>query len=188
MSTRRIAPSPDQFELFSQLGTDTRVEMPNDVFAEPVPIHVDPMVDQHPGLVTPLTEGWGMLHRVIKGIARERSNRGFVQLPEQSKPVKTFAQRVDMTNPEAIELVDHAAGKKYETAQMRLIHYNQKQQARARDYNSRHQIVDPKVIDDMLPLPVGTVEYRFFYANTPAEAAKKEKMRQVIGAFVRKNT
>ncbi len=186
--------NPDQGALIVPNPIE-RGEIPNPQVFEDAPITTptildyDPAkVDPNPGLRSDLSEGWGVLHKVIKEIARERSNQGFIKLPTDSHPVRNFAHNIDATPPEAHDAVKGATGKKYRHAQHRLNAYHDKQMRRSRAYNAVHRIVPDKVLADALPLDAASVEYRYFYANTPAEKRALSRKRQAIARVVLKHT
>jgi hypothetical protein len=110
-----------------------------------------------------------------------------MRLPEDSHPVKKFALQVDTSNGEAMDLVGGTVrkGSHYREAQHRLNFYRDKQIRRTLGYNAVHRIVPDRVITDLLPMDVGTVEHRFFYANNPLDARQKLRNRQYIARFVK---
>lgn len=167
---------------------DAMADTPSPVLSPKV-LDYDPVTtDPNPGFSIPLVEGWSVLHRVLKDIARERSNVGFGKLPEDSRPVAKFAGRVETTRAEAKELVEDTSGKKYERAQFRLNDLWRKQVSRSLAYLSVYRIVDKTAVTDSVPMDVGTVEHRFFYANSDEEAKANDKKRRAIAAYVKKHS
>lgn len=200
MTSRRFEADPNQGALLLP-PTTQQVELPNPVILQPTPEHIDPPI----GLHTPVIEGWTVLNDVIHRIARARSNQGFLKLPESSRPVKDFAEKVETSKGESVgpaEALDMVAATvdsyhphegprrltHYERAQIRLNDYGKKQVKRARQYNDKHHLVDDGIVASIQPVPVGTVEHQFFYANSPSEKRRQANRRATIARFVSKHS
>lgn len=192
---RKARPIPDQGALLIQDPLE-RTELINpDVLSGPLklesdlPTHeYDPaLVDPNPGPSTPLVLGWTMLHRVLNDIARERSNtKGFLRWSEDSRPVRKFADQVDLEGDATLELVKGSGGKKYTKAQLRINDFWRKQVKRARYYNALYGVTDDSTFDDFVPMEISSVEHRFF-SDDPEEAKTKEKKRKIIAQFVKRH-
>jgi hypothetical protein len=163
---------------------------------QPLP-QPDPMVDQNPGLSTPIVVGHNVLHRTILDIARARSNKGFLELTDPEKypstpaRVKEFADQLDTTPQEAMRLVKGSIQPTrsqkprsrlthYDRAQYRLNRLADKERTRTLKYHEEHPDTDISLVEGMLPVATSDVEYDYFNANTPAETKAKARLRQKI--------
>jgi hypothetical protein len=188
--------SPDQGSLFNQdLLADTSIVNPGiskgqEVTSPPVSaLNYNPALhDPNRGLVTPVIEGWTMLHDVLNIIGKDRRGRAFVRLPDDSKPVAEFAIRNGVTGTEAQVLVSE--NKHREEAQYRLSSFADKQRRLALGHNRNRPrpVFDDQLIMDIKPMQVADIERNYFNATSPAEARLKERRRKALGRFVTKHT
>jgi hypothetical protein len=188
MASTKIKPGPGQ-QSFDLEG-----------MAPEIPLPIDPMDFSGDGVSTSLIEGYRVMDRVVKEIARARSNRdGFGALPTNSQAVKEFAKQIDETPEDTKRKVVATGGLRrsgsnnlthYERPQLRLMDYHKKQVERAKQDPRIAAIGDIALINESNPQDILGVEAKFFpvRADTKEEIIHKEKNRRRLSRIVKQHS